>query len=379
MGRLHHEPRPDLKMSSDPTAGAPPIADSDNSHLLALGAGWTSTEFAAFLEKATRLLAKYREADLAGAERELTAIDIERELWPLVFQTRVEPRRTVARAWRSLELQQPATFKEGLASLLRQAPSLLLLPELEMLLLLLAEAGIMVSDEVVFRVLRRLEVDRARESAQSVASRLAAVLSGDGLATMSLLERLKQSKMLSLPVFYGAARKVAAWDPSRLSLLLRLFGVELLKGENDVATLGFLVSDLVARAGPFTTLNAICDIDPRDSPVLFKAAFAGPEAPFTVRSIISGDRRARRTHILVGGEEIPIDLLDAPARDEEWELKFRSVTGVIPELEIRRQMDAPIGATPTPKAPSRKVRRPMQSLTYLVRDRLSVTVAGASS
>lgn len=308
--------------------------DASAQKLIAVAAGWSEQEFSSFLKRGVSLLQEYEATEIGSEQRGVVAVGIERALPPLMFQSRVEPRRTVGLAWRVLQSQLPVAFKTALSALLRPSRRAVALADIEMLLSLLGEASVLVSDDTAFLIQDRLEKLHEGQAGGQAAALLVTVLSGDGRAAISLLERLKRAGMLTLPVFYSAMRKVARWDPARLSILLQLLGIDLLEGERDEETLRFLIYDLIERAGAFTVLNAICDVDPRRCPSLFRSAFVGADAPYALRLVITRSRLTERTHIAYGAEVFPISLLDTPARDENWVLKLRSASGVRPQIEM---------------------------------------------
>lgn len=307
----------------------------------------SASELARFLSACVAFLQRYDAMETGSPERRDLVFATERALPSLSFDGRLEPRKTVVRRWRTLVAEQPLVFQAAVAHFLKSSPRPGL-EELTQFLSLFAETGSTLADSLAFLALDRLERLGGPSEGSGATAALVSTLSGDGSAIISLLERLREADLLQARPLYAAGRRIARWDPARLNAFFSVFAADLATAASadgpDV--LRFFLKDLIERAGAYSVLSAVTDVEPQRCPPLFRAAFAGGNPLYRIclrpiESVVERAGPAMELFVAFGEQRFDMRLLPRPRDDADWIAKVRSVTHILPWYELPPARSAP--------------------------------------
>lgn len=296
------------------------------SDLIAILAAWPAGQLAAFFRSVLETLIRYAAAEIGSDAQRLIIVDAAEKLAPLHFNTRSEPRTSAAEVLQEYSDREPNSLVAALTYMLRRKRQFLDADQLEMLLSLLVEVQPDLPDEMTFFALDCIDRLPLTDRARSIAGLLPSMLVGDGLAAISLLERIEKAGLMGLPALFAALQQVSQYDPVRLGTILKLhetqFGESALEESSDDGAIPFLLKDLVGRAGSFAVLEAILKCEPTNAPALFTAAFSGQVPLFKLSRYV--EKSSEEAMFIQAGErQVSLSSLMRLDMDEAWLTRFR--------------------------------------------------------
>jgi len=293
------------------------------------GHRWTVFSFGEFILRASDLLAqeRYDHRDINWLNQIIA---------PQILGSRESPLPVLADSIREVALGRPELARESLIWIAKLPPEKLPIANLHNVLNLLVELEFNIGEVLVNVILERfIESLGSEDFDEDFAESLVyfAGLSGGGLSSISVVERLRARRVTSEFLSEAALRMVATFEPSKLSTAIKILNQDF--RVESVEEFRAVVDDLVERSSFYDILRALTSLEPTDFPVFFRAAFgdAPGKGAFTLcRASVSPSIAVPRKHIVIRDREIRYisDFFGGEtqsSRERDWMRSVHSVIG----------------------------------------------------